>query len=158
MARVLIIDDSTTVAASLSEALSHDGHDVATLSEFSQLGSVLDKFDPDVLVLDLLMPGFSGIQFARFVQRFNNNPPPIILHSGSDPEMMKIAAREIKPFEVVPKGTNVRDLRRAVARGVSERRRRAMPALANGSETKSNANEGTGARPLPNRATQRKIP
>jgi len=123
MARVLIIDDSSTVAATVSEALSHDGHEVTTLTEFSQLGLVLDRFAPDVLVLDLLMPGFSGIQFARFVRRFNANPPPIILHSGSDAEMMRIASKEIKPFEVVPKGTSLRDLRRAVARAVAERRK-----------------------------------
>lgn len=88
MARVLIIDDSATIGATLTAALAHDGHDARALSEFSQLGVTLDKFEPDVLVLDLLMPGFSGIQFARFVQRFSNDPPPIILHSGSDPEMM----------------------------------------------------------------------
>lgn len=129
MARVLIIDDSATVARALCTALEHDGHEVEAHAEFAQLGMVLDTFKPDVLVLDLLMPGFSGLQFARFVQRVSNDPPPIILHSGSDPEMMRIAAREIRPFEIVPKGASERDLRRAVARAVAERRRSAVDSL-----------------------------
>lgn len=119
MARVLIIDDSPTVLSTLCSGLGKDGYEVEGLSSFGELASVLERFQPDVIVLDLLMPGFNGVQFARFIQGYEENPPPIILHSGSDPDLIKIAARKIKPFEIVAKGTRMLDIRRSVSRAVA---------------------------------------
>lgn len=119
MARVLIIDDSPTVTRALATALGRDGHVVEELSQFSSLAERLTSFDPEVIVLDLEMPGFSGVQFARFISRISATPPPIILHSGSDRLLIKAAAKEIKPFEVVPKGTAPRELSKIVARAAA---------------------------------------
>jgi DNA-binding response OmpR family regulator len=127
MARILIIDDSRTVHVALKHAFQKDGHDAVGLSNFADLAVTLERERPDVIVLDLLMPGFNGIQFARFIQRFAENPPPIILHSGSDRELARIAAREIRPFEIVPKGDSEAELRGAVARALVARRRVAPP-------------------------------
>lgn len=118
MARILIIDDSRTVHAALKLAFRRDGHESVSLSTFADLATTLERENPDVIVLDLLMPGFNGIQFARFIQRFAENPPPIILHSGSDRELARIAAREIRPFEIVPKGDSEVELRSAVSRAL----------------------------------------
>lgn len=120
MARVLIIDDSPTVTRAVGAALRIDGHATDELSQFSSLAEKLENFKPDVIILDLAMPGFSGVQFARFITRISEAPPPIILHSGSDKELIKAAAKEIRPFEVVPKGTPPRELSKIVSRAASK--------------------------------------
>lgn len=119
MARILLIDDSQSVLTALSTGLRQDGFEVACLSLFMDLASTIESFAPEVIILDLLMPGFNGVQFARFIQKYCDHPPPIILHSGSDPEMIRIAAREIRPFEIIQKGAPLRDIRRAVSRALA---------------------------------------
>jgi len=118
MARILIIDDSPTAAKVVSVVLRADGHTTVELAQFSALGTTLDTFIPDVIVLDLSMPGFNGVQFARFIRRFCEVVPPIILHSGSDRDAVREAAREIKPFGTVTKGASPREISRVVARAL----------------------------------------
>lgn len=123
MARVLIIDDSPTAIRAVGSALRADGHSTEELAQFASLAEVLGSFRPEVIVLDLEMPGFNGVQFARFIKRVSDDPPPIILHSGSDLEKVKVAAKEIRPFEVVPKGTPPRELSKIVTRAASSSKR-----------------------------------
>lgn len=123
MARVLVIDDSRTVAKAIVSALRLDGHETETLDQFGLLPDVLSRFAPDAIVLDLVMPGFSGVQFARFIRRYAEDPPPIILHSDSERAKLRAAAREIEPFEVIPKSTDLRELCSAVRRALAEARR-----------------------------------
>lgn len=123
MALILVIDDSRIVHVALSSAFQRDGHDTIGLSSISKLGQTLERERPDVIVLDLLMPGVSGVELARLIEQTSEAPPPIILHSGSSPEIASIVAREIRPFEIVPKGDSERRLRDAVNRAlVTERR------------------------------------
>jgi CheY-like chemotaxis protein len=79
---------------------------------------MLEHECPDVIVLDLLMPDFNGIELARIIGSTSDAPPPIIIHSGSSPDIARIVAREIRPFDIIPKGDSEARLRDAVARAL----------------------------------------
>jgi len=86
MPKVLIVDDEPYIRRFLSTLLIHKGYDV-TLAEDGQKG--LDRFlqeRPDVIVLDLWMPGMDGLTVLRQVRSLNPLQPVIILTCGTTTE------------------------------------------------------------------------
>lgn len=119
MARILVIDESPVAAAAVGRWLRIDRHETRAVSRFVELGDALEDFLPDVIILDLLMQGFDGIQFARLLRRIPRETPPIILYSGSDDVELRLAMEAMKPFDVVSKLGPNRDIRIAVARALA---------------------------------------
>ena len=72
MARVLVIDDAEDVAQVVDEALTDAGHDVTVAADADTGLRAYRERRPDVVVLDLILPGRSGLEpptriFAPFV-------------------------------------------------------------------------------------------
>jgi DNA-binding NtrC family response regulator len=67
--RVLVVDDERAIADSLARILRHHGFE--TLSEYSAKGAAQAalKFNPDVLISDIVMPGLSGIDLAEWFSK-----------------------------------------------------------------------------------------
>ncbi|MGC1342605.1 MAG: ATP-binding protein, partial [Candidatus Binataceae bacterium] len=63
--RILLVDDDDDVAESMGALLSIDGHTVNTANNGAAAIDILHTFDPDVVLLDLGLPGIDGYQVAR---------------------------------------------------------------------------------------------
>lgn len=105
MARVLIVDDARFMRRVVAEVLSAAGHEVA--GEADDGNQVLDRFrelQPDVVTLDITMPGKDGIDVLR--ELLDEHPDARIVMCtavGQEPkviEAMRIGARDyvVKPF------------------------------------------------------------
>ena len=82
--RVLVIDDDVDLAELSSAILRQAGLRVEVLIEPSQLLNVLPDFNPEVVLLDLLMPEATGTEVAAVIrQRAPRDPIGIIILSGS---------------------------------------------------------------------------
>ena len=68
-ARVLVVDDDSATLAALSSLLQPWGLQVTSLNETRHFWEVLTATDPDLLVLDLEMPTFSGIDLCHVVRQ-----------------------------------------------------------------------------------------
>lgn len=66
--RVLIIDDDEDLAARYSLVLRNSQMQVQTLSDPSQLFEVMRAFDPEMVLLDMNMPDFTGIELAQMIR------------------------------------------------------------------------------------------
>ena len=68
MHRVLVVDDESDVTELLQYRLEQEGYRVATLN--SPLASIakVREFEPDLMLLDIMMPGLSGIQLCRIIR------------------------------------------------------------------------------------------
>ena len=89
---VLIVDDDLGCAHFLSQALfecGHKGHIVISSSSFRQQYS---RSRPDVLILDLAMPGVDGVELLRFLAE-QNCDSKIILTSGVSDRVLEAAVR-----------------------------------------------------------------
>jgi len=62
---VLFVDDNEDLRAGYAELLRVSGFDVATAESGSAALQVVQQFHPDVIVLDLCMPGLDGFETAR---------------------------------------------------------------------------------------------
>jgi two-component system, OmpR family, response regulator len=116
MARILVVDDSSSVYYHLCKELEVDGHTVDRLSTFAELPAYMSTRDPDLILLDLEMPALSGTAFAQFVRRIQKRPIPIVIHSSLPARSTLAAAEEVGAAGVIAKGSSGAMIRAGVKR------------------------------------------
>jgi DNA-binding NtrC family response regulator len=99
-ARVLIVDDEAVVRYMLQDFLITVGDEVVTAASGAEALDVLPVFRPDVMIVDMVMPGMSGTKLLEAVHRAGFNMP-VILMSGHVTTMPKgFFAFLRKPFDL----------------------------------------------------------
>lgn len=68
MHRVLVVDDESDVTELLKYRLEQEGYRVATLNDPLGFVAKVREFEPDLMLLDIMMPELSGIQLCRIVR------------------------------------------------------------------------------------------
>src|SRR3982074_2926543 len=63
--RILVVDDDAHIASSLRRALVYEGHDVATAGGGMEGLARAGGTPPDLVILDVMMPGLDGIEVCR---------------------------------------------------------------------------------------------
>ncbi len=63
MARVLVVDDELDIREAVTEVLSYEGHEVFTASDGAEALRKCLALQPDLVLLDLMMPGMNGWEF-----------------------------------------------------------------------------------------------
>jgi two-component system response regulator RegX3 len=122
--RVLVVEDEPGLAESVRYALDVEGFDVL-VSETGVAGLESARVnDPDLVILDLMLPGMSGLDVCRQIRR--SSDVPIIMLTAKDAESDKVAGLELgaddymtKPFSMRELVARIRaQLRRAAKSGV----------------------------------------
>ena len=85
--KILVIDDDTAVTDLLSVLLRSQGFDVAATNSSSDGLSYIRENEPDLIVLDLMMPEMDGWEVCRSVRTFSQ-VPIIVLSALNDPSMV----------------------------------------------------------------------
>jgi len=101
--RILIVEDDPAVASALSRRLSFEGFDVVVASDGPSAFDVAAEREPDLIVLDLMLPGMDGLEVARRIRRGIDSPILMLTARGSLED--KVAGFEsgaddylVKPF------------------------------------------------------------
>lgn len=68
MARILIADDDSDLRLLISLKLESAGHQVVSVEDGSTAAANCRSMRPDLVVLDLMMPGMSGLEVCRFIR------------------------------------------------------------------------------------------
>lgn len=92
--RVLVVDDNHDSADSLVELLQLFGHDARTAYDGPEALRVAAEFHPDVVFLDLGLPGMDGYEVARILRRQPGPQPLLVALSGYGHESDKARSRE----------------------------------------------------------------
>ena len=66
--RILVVDDEPTIADSVAARLRAEGFTVATAHDGPAAVTAADTFEPDLVVLDIMLPGFDGLEVCRRIQ------------------------------------------------------------------------------------------
>ena len=85
MARILVVDDSPTEIHQFVNALARHGHQVLTAASGSDGISMASAEQPDVILMDVVMPGINGFQATRQLTKneITSHIPVIIVSSKS---------------------------------------------------------------------------
>lgn len=119
MARVLLIEDDEAVRDGLSLALGRQGHSVQACESGEKALAELDALRPDVVVLDLMLPGMDGFEVCRRIRA--DGDLPIIMLTARNDDMDVVAGLEAGADDYVVKPVQPRVLEariRAVLRRV----------------------------------------
>jgi two-component system OmpR family response regulator len=78
-ARLLVVDDEPNIRELLSASLRYAGFEVATAADGQQALALADSFRPDLLVLDVMMPGMDGFGVVRRMRQSGRHTPVLFL-------------------------------------------------------------------------------
>lgn len=85
--RILVIDDHEGVRETLEAFLSDLGHDVRTAADGVSGLELLSEFAPDLLFLDIFMPGVSGLEVIRRIRAVDTTIP-VVMITGVDDDLI----------------------------------------------------------------------
>lgn len=100
-ARILIVDDEIEIMRALQRSLTAHGFEVFTASTGEDALSAIGNHRPDLMLLDLGLPGISGLEVCKRVRE--QSSLPIIVLSVKDAERDKVRALDLGADDYVPK-------------------------------------------------------
>jgi two-component system response regulator RegX3 len=106
--RILVVDDESSVRESVGYALEQEGFDVTLAADGEDAEGQLSENNFDLLILDIMLPGKSGLDICREVRA--ESPVPIILLTAKDAEVDKVVGLEVGADDYVTKPFSVREL------------------------------------------------
>ncbi|MFF4364781.1 response regulator transcription factor [Streptomyces sp. NPDC001594] len=124
-ARVLVVDDDPTVAEVVTGYLTRAGHSVHHAADGPAALDAAARHEPDLVVLDLMLPGIDGLEVCRRLRA--ERPVPVIMLTARGDEDDRIAGLELGADDYVTKPFSPRELVLRVE-SVLRRSRAAAPA------------------------------
>ncbi len=106
--RILVVDDDAGLRELLERYLTEQGFRVSAVPDGVAMHGVLAEQMPDLIVLDLMLPGEDGLSLAREVRRLHD--VPIIMLSARGEEIDRIVGLEVGADDYLPKPCNPREL------------------------------------------------
>lgn len=83
--KILIVDDDPAVQKLLSKMLSHNGYRIALASDGFEAGIKTVQFKPDLMILDLVMPGMDGFEVCKHIKENpNTSHIKVLAYTGYD--------------------------------------------------------------------------
>ena len=127
--KILVVDDERAVRDSLRRALELEGYEIDLAADGREALARLGQAQPDMLILDVLMPGVDGLEVCRRLRRARNNLPVLML-TARDAVENRVAGLDAgaddyvtKPFALEELLARIRALLRRTTNGAGERLR-----------------------------------
>ena len=108
MKNVLVIEDEPTLVATLRYNLEREGHKVLTATDGEAGLSLARSQRPDVVLLDLMLPGMGGLELCRILRR--ETTVPILILTAKAEETDKVVGLELGADDYVTKPFSMREL------------------------------------------------
>lgn len=107
LTKVLVIDDDVLLTDLLRDSLSRSSFEVFVVNSGAEGVKVIHQLQPDVVVLDLMMPGMTGWEVCKAIRTFSQTPI-LILSAVVDHELvMQALDNGADDYIVKPVATNV---------------------------------------------------
>jgi DNA-binding response OmpR family regulator len=114
MADVLVVEDEESLLQTLRYNLSRAGHDVRLCTDGWVALEMLRESPPDLLLLDLMLPGMDGIEVCRRVRAEASKPAvsqvPILMLTARDEEIAKVLGLEVGADDYITKPFSMHEL------------------------------------------------
>ncbi len=112
MATVLVVDDDQAILEAVSYNLRRDGLEVLTAADGVAGLQLAREREPDLIVLDLMLPRMSGLDVCRAVRA--ERAVPIVMLTARDSEADKVTGLELGADDYLTKPFSMRELRARV--------------------------------------------
>ncbi len=106
--RVLIVDDEVPLAQIIASYFKKDGFEVLTSHDGLEAVKVAHDFQPDFIVLDLMLPGLDGVEVCKEIRKFSD--AYIIMLTARDEEMDKVVGLAVGADDYMVKPFSTKEL------------------------------------------------
>ena len=107
----MIVDDEEAARYGMRRALSTFGYNITEAGSAEAARALLKQTEPDLLLLDVNLPGMSGLDFLREVKSSNGNGPLVIIVTAHGSERMAVEAVKAGAHDYLSKPFELDDLR-----------------------------------------------
>ncbi len=106
---ILVVEDERDIRDMLCELFEEEGYRVTCVNHWAQMMPINEAYRPDLLFVDLMLPGVSGIELARRLREDGLPDTPMVAMSAS-PDMLRSAAHSKLFQETLPKPFDIERL------------------------------------------------
>ncbi|MDR1604416.1 MAG: response regulator [Gracilibacteraceae bacterium] len=106
MIKLLIVDDQKGIRRLLQEVFSESGYDIETCANGLRALELITEFDPDLVIMDIKMPGLSGIDVLRRLRATDPKRPVMMMtaygeqHYVDEAQSLGVVNFINKPFDI----------------------------------------------------------
>ncbi len=118
--RILIVDDDPDIIETVRYALENDGHEVLVARDGNQGLAMAEREDPDLIILDMMMPKRSGFLVMEKLRRSSGDPHKIIMITANEGNRHKAYAEMLGVDDYMRKPFNMDKLLESVSRLLEE--------------------------------------
>ncbi|GAA2388929.1 MULTISPECIES: response regulator transcription factor [Gordonia] len=108
MTHVLIVEDEESLADPLAFLLRKEGFEASIVNDGSEAVSTFERVNPDIVLLDLMLPGVSGTEICKSIRA--KSAVPVIMVTARDSEIDKVVGLELGADDYVTKPYSAREL------------------------------------------------
>ena len=108
MATVVIIEDEETIASAVAARLRSEGLTVEVAGDGPSGVDLVQRVNPDLVVLDLMLPGFDGLEVCRRIQK--DRPVPVLMLTARDSETDLLVGLAVGADDYLTKPFSPREL------------------------------------------------
>lgn len=106
--RILVVEDEPTIARAVADRLAAEGFGVEVAGDGSAAVERARAYEPHLIVLDVMLPGFDGLEVCRRVQA--ERPVPVLMLTARDDETDLIVGLGVGADDYVTKPFSMREL------------------------------------------------
>jgi len=106
--RALVVDDAPEITQMLEPVLKGEGFDTRTASTGEEAIAIARQFQPDIVVLDLVLPGVDGLEVCRQIRGFSD--AYVVMLTSKDAEVDKVIGLATGADDYVAKPFSAREL------------------------------------------------
>ena len=108
MTRILLVEDEIALSDPLSYLLEREGYEVEVAADGPSAITAFDRTEPDLMLLDLMLPGLPGTEVCREIR--SRSTVPIIMLTAKDSEIDIVVGLELGADDYVTKPYSTREL------------------------------------------------
>ena len=104
----MVVEDETTIAGAVADRLRAEGYEVSVASNGPSGVALCEQVRPDLVVLDVMLPGFDGLEVCRRVQR--DRHVPVLMLTARDDENDLLVGLAVGADDYMTKPFSLREL------------------------------------------------
>ncbi|GAA3951105.1 response regulator transcription factor [Gordonia caeni] len=108
MTHVLIVEDEEALADPLAFLLRKEGFEASIINDGSEALAAFERLGPDIVLLDLMLPGVSGTEICKGIRAKSSTP--VIMVTARDSEIDKVVGLELGADDYITKPYSAREL------------------------------------------------
>ncbi len=106
--KILVVEDELTLQDTLSYNLKKQGYDIQAIGDGGAALETIRKFRPDLIILDIMLPGMDGLEIMRLLRQ--EMTTPVLMLTARDGEIDRVVGLEVGADDYMSKPFSMREL------------------------------------------------